>query len=134
VIRLAFAASLAIKFKPLGVVMELNAIYRCVAALDVHQANLTVCILFETDTGEVVCQLREFGGFKRDRRKMASWVSSFQPELVVMENTGIYWKSPFAALEWYGLNLAVVNACQSACKTIQDPGENSVENCPPQAV
>ena len=57
--------------------MELNAIYRCVAALDVHQAKLTVCILFETDAGEVVSQLREFGGFKRDRREMAAWVSSF---------------------------------------------------------
>jgi len=37
-------------------------------------------------------------------------VASFHPELVVMESTGIYWKSPYAALEWYGLNLAVVNA------------------------
>ena len=26
--------------------MELTAIYRCIAALDVHQAKLTVCILF----------------------------------------------------------------------------------------
>ena len=25
-----------------------------------------------------------------------------------MESTDIYWKSPYAALEWYGLNLAVV--------------------------
>ena len=90
--------------------MELNAIFRCVAALDVHQAKLTVCILFETDTGEIVCLVREFGGFKRDRREMAAWVSSFKPELVVMESTGIYWKSPYAALEWHGLKLAVVNA------------------------
>jgi transposase len=81
-----------------------------VAALDVHQAKLTVCVLFENEQSEVVTQIREFGGFKRDRREMAAWVASFQPELVVMESTGIYWKSPYAALEWYGLKLAVVNA------------------------
>lgn len=51
--------------------MELSVVYRCVAALDVHQAKLTVCILFENDQGEVVTQIREFGGFKRDRREMA---------------------------------------------------------------
>lgn len=90
--------------------MELSVVYRCVAALDVHQAKLTVCVLFENEQSEVVTQIREFGGFKRDRREMAAWVASFQPELVVMESTGIYWKSPYAALEWHGLKLAVVNS------------------------
>lgn len=32
--------------------MELNVIYPCVAALDVHQAKLTVCVLYESETGE----------------------------------------------------------------------------------
>jgi len=41
---------------------------------------------------------------------MADWVESFQPELVVMESTGIYWKSPYAALEKQGLTIWVVNA------------------------
>ncbi len=90
--------------------MELSAVYRCVAALDVHQAKLTVCVLSENDQGEVETHIREFGGFKRDRREMAAWVASFHPELVVMESTGIYWKSPYAALEWHGLKLAVINA------------------------
>jgi len=88
----------------------LTAVYRCVAALDAHQAKLTVCLLYETETGDIVTEIRAFGGFKRDRREMAAWVASFHPELVVIESTGIYWKSPYAALEWYGLNLAVVNA------------------------
>lgn len=90
--------------------MELSAVYRCVAALDVHQAKLTVCVLSENDQGEVETHIREFGGFKRDRREMAAWVASFHPELVVMESTGIYWKSPYAVLEWHGLKLAVINA------------------------
>ena len=32
--------------------MELTALYRCVAALDVHQAKLTVCIMYENELGE----------------------------------------------------------------------------------
>lgn len=64
--------------------MEITAIYRCVAALDVHQAKLTVCMLFENAAGDVVTEIREFGAFKRDRRAMAAWVASFQSELVVI--------------------------------------------------
>ena len=90
--------------------MELTPIYRSVVALDVHQAKLTVCALFEDEHGAVQVQLKEFGGFKRDRRAMAQWVASFQPEVVVMESTGIYWKSPYAALEEVGLEPLVVNA------------------------
>jgi len=90
--------------------MELTPIYRCVAALDVHQAKLTVCILYDDEGGEVQVELREFGGFKRDRRAMAEWVASFHPEVVVMESTGIYWKSPYAALEKVGIEALVVNA------------------------
>lgn len=65
--------------------MELAAVYRCIAALDVHQAKVTVCVLYETDHGDVVIEVREYGAFKRERREMAAWVASFQPELVVME-------------------------------------------------
>ena len=90
--------------------MELKPLYRCVAALDVHQAKLTVCVLYEDSDGEVHVELREFGGFKRDRCEMAEWVASFQPEEVVMESTGIYWKSPYAALERCGIQALVVNA------------------------
>lgn len=93
-----------------GKVMDLAPLYRCVAALDVHQAKLTVCILHEEADGELRVELREFGGFKRDRREMARWVASFAPETVVMESTGIYWKSPYEALERAGLRALVVNA------------------------
>jgi transposase len=90
--------------------MELTPIYQRVVALDVHQAKLTVCALFENADGQAQVELREFGGFKRDRRAMAEWVASFEPEVVVMESTGIYWKSPYAALEKVGIVALVVNA------------------------
>ena len=38
--------------------MELMPLYRCVAALDVHQAKLTVCVLREEADGELSVALR----------------------------------------------------------------------------
>lgn len=90
--------------------MELKPLYHCVASLDVHQAVVIVCIIYEDEAGEIHVQLREFGAFKRDRKAMAEWVASFQPQQVVMESTGIYWKSPYAALEKQGIHALVVNA------------------------
>nr|VFK26360.1 MAG: hypothetical protein BECKLPF1236A_GA0070988_105244 [Candidatus Kentron sp. LPFa] len=77
--------------------MELNALYHCVASLDVHQAVVIVCIIYEDEAGKIHVQLREFGAFKRNRKAMAEWVASFQPQQV-MESTGIK-KLLFGCLE-----------------------------------
>nr|VFJ99307.1 MAG: hypothetical protein BECKLFY1418B_GA0070995_11416 [Candidatus Kentron sp. LFY] len=51
--------------------MELELLYRCVAALNVHQAKVTGCVVYEDEAGETRMELREFGGFKRDRKAIA---------------------------------------------------------------
>lgn len=73
--------------------MELTVLYRRVAALDVHQAKLTVCMMYANELGEAASETQEFGGFKKDRLAMADWVASFHPELVVI-STGHKWKAP----------------------------------------
>jgi transposase len=78
--------------------------------LDVHQAKITACAISEDGAGNVSVELAEFGGFKRDRKALARWVAGHRPEVVVMESTGIYWKSPYAALEDVGIAATVVNA------------------------
>ena len=90
--------------------MELTPIYKRVIGLDVHQAQISACAIIEQADGSVVLERREFGGFKRDRKALAEWARSIGPEVVVMESTGIYWKSPFAALEAVGIVAWVVNA------------------------
>lgn len=65
----------------------------------------------EQADGPVTVHQQEFGGFKRDRRALSKWIKSFSPEVVVMECTGIYCKSPYAALEKVGIAAGVVNAC-----------------------
>lgn len=90
--------------------MELKPLYRRVVGLDVHQAQITACALFEDEDGTPRVERRQFGAFQRDRRALAAWVAALGPELVVMESTGIYWKSPYAALEAVGIRAQVVNA------------------------
>lgn len=90
--------------------MDIVPIYKRVIGLDVHQAQITACAITEPSDGSVAYELREFGGFKRDRKALAEWARSVAPDVVVMESTGIYWKSPYAALEAVGISAWVVNA------------------------
>ena len=90
--------------------MDITPIHRRVIGLDVHQNKITACALIEQADGSVAVEQREFGGFKRDRRALAEWVHGLAPDIVVMESTGIYWKSPYAALEKVGIAAWVVNA------------------------
>ena len=89
--------------------MELKPIYQRVIGLGVHQAKISACALAQQPDGSVLVEQREFGGFKRDRRALAQWAREFGAEVVVMESTGIYWKSPYAALESVGMAAWVVN-------------------------
>ena len=90
--------------------MDIAPIYKRVIGLDVHQAQITGCAIIELPDGSVTHERREFGGFKRDRKALAEWARSIGPDVVVMESTGIYWKSPYAALEAVGIVAWVVNA------------------------
>ncbi|CAI08075.1 transposase [Aromatoleum aromaticum EbN1] len=90
--------------------MELVALHKRVIGLDVHQAQITACAILEEADGTTRIEQRQFGAFKRDRRALADWVAALSPDEVVMESTGIYWKSPYAALEAVGIRGQVVNA------------------------
>ncbi|MBK8400048.1 MAG: IS110 family transposase [Propionivibrio sp.] len=90
--------------------MELVALHKRVIGLDVHQAQITACAILEEADGTTRIEQRQFGAFKRDRGALAAWAASLAPDELVMESTGIYWKSPYAALEAVGIRGQVVNA------------------------
>ncbi|MDP1901680.1 MAG: transposase [Rubrivivax sp.] len=90
--------------------LGLRALYRRVAGIDVHRMLLVATVLIEQPDGRVQRQTREFGGFRRDCRALAAWLTDLGVELVVMESTGIYWKSVHAHLENAGIAAWVVNA------------------------
>lgn len=88
----------------------LRALYRRVAGIDVHRMLHVVTVLIEQADGAMQRHTREFGGFRRDCRALAAWLRELGVELVVMESTGIYWKSVHAHLENAGIPAWVVNA------------------------
>ena len=90
--------------------LGLRALYRRVAGIDVHRMLHVVTVLIEQADGSMQRQTREFGGFRRDCRALAAWLLELGVELVVMESTGIYWKSVYAHLENAGVAAWVVNA------------------------
>ncbi|MBT8419251.1 MAG: IS110 family transposase [Gammaproteobacteria bacterium] len=91
--------------------MEIQTIYRCAVGIDVHLMSFSVCVIIQSgENTEPEVHLREFGGFKRDKQAMAKWIAGFSPDIVVMESTGIYWKSPYVWLERAGIRALVVNA------------------------
>jgi transposase len=90
--------------------MDIQPIFRCAVGMDVHLAVIHVCVILQEAGCEPEVHRRQFGAFQRDRRAMAEWIAGFAPDTVVMESTGIYWKSPYAALEKVGIRARVVNA------------------------
>ena len=90
--------------------LGLRALHRRVAGIDVHRMLHVVTVLIEQPDGSMQRQTREFGGFRRDCQALAAWLAELHVELVVMESTGIYWKSVFTHLENAGITAWVVNA------------------------
>ncbi len=88
----------------------MKSLYRCVAGLDVHRLLYVLTVLTEQADGSLSKHQRQFTGFQRDVREMVAWLQSLGVELVIMESTGIYWKSVYAALEAAGIPAHVVNA------------------------
>lgn len=88
----------------------LTPLHRRIAGIDVHRMLFVVTVLIEEEDGSITKQKKEFGGFKRDMKAMTAWLYELRVERVVMESTGIYWKSAYAHLERAGIAAMVVNA------------------------
>jgi len=88
----------------------MKSLYHCVAGLDVHRMLYVLTVLTEQADGSLSKQQRQFAGFQRDVRALVAWLQSLGVERVIMESTGIYWKSIYAALEASGIPAHVVNA------------------------
>ena len=103
----------------------LQPLHRRVAGIDVHRMVHVVTVVLEQPDGSIEQISREFGGFRRDCRALAAWLAEQRVELVVLESTGIYWKSVHAHLENAGIVAWVVNAHfikHQACARAQHPG------------
>ncbi|RIZ70737.1 MAG: hypothetical protein D0528_00840, partial [Methylococcales bacterium] len=80
------------------------------AGIDVHRMLHVITVLVENEDGTLTKHQQSFGGFKRDMKAMVLWLLELEVERVVMESTGIYWKSAYSHLERAGIFAMVVNA------------------------
>ena len=90
--------------------MDFDVIFPNVVGLDVHLDQITACAISVKAEGKAESQFKVFGSTKTERRKLSAWVHRLKVDLVVMESTGVYWKSVYRALERVGVKVSVVNA------------------------
>ena len=88
----------------------IKPIVKCAAGLDVHQASVMCTVLEEQHSGVVRPQTRRYTTYPRHLQELGHWLQERGVELAVMESTGIYWKSVYAALEEAGIQTYLVNA------------------------
>lgn len=88
----------------------MEAIIQRSCGLDVHKKIIVATILLEQLDGSVTEKTQEFGTTLRECERLSEWLLHHEIQLSVMESTGIFWKSIYAALEKKGLRVSVVNA------------------------
>jgi transposase len=89
------------------VIME--AIYECVAGLDVHQATVMACRRRFIGAGQVELEVKEFGTSTGALRTLVQWLREWGVTHVAMESTGVLWQPVWNVLEGQ-FQLLLVNA------------------------
>jgi transposase len=69
------------------------------AALDVHKAQVTVCVRVPDEHGHREEHVAEFATTVHGLLGLRDWLAAHRVQQVVMEATGVYWKAPWAILE-----------------------------------
>jgi len=77
----------------------MDAIRSCCAGMDVHQANVVVCLLKGPLDRKPEKQIREFSTVLSGLLDMADWLEQEGCTDVAMESTGIYWRPVYYVLE-----------------------------------
>jgi len=86
-----------VSFEVEGVVME--TVVEHPAALDVHKAQVTVCVRAPAPGGGREQQVAEFATTVPGLLALRDWLKAHGVTQVAMEASGVYWKPPWAILE-----------------------------------
>jgi transposase len=91
----------------------MEALYACVAGLDVHQAVIVACRRRLVNQSEVESEVEKFGTTTRELRRLVGWLAEWGVTEVAMESTGVYWVPVWNVLEASGeCKLVLANARQ----------------------
>jgi transposase len=70
----------------------MEAIYQCVAGLDVHQKVIVACRRHLLGDGQVESEVEKFGASTRELKRLACWLAEWGVKQVAMESTGVLWQ------------------------------------------
>jgi transposase len=87
----------------------MEAIYQCVAGLDVHQKVVVACRRRLIGQGQVESEVEKFGTSTRELRRLAAWLTEWGVRQVAMESTGVLWQPVWNVLSDQ-FELMLVNA------------------------
>jgi transposase len=94
------------KKKKVKKINEFNIINPNAAGIDISSIDHVVSVPEERCKKNI----KTFGAFTCDLKKIALWLLSCKIETVAMESTGIYWKQLFIVLQEHGLEVFLVNS------------------------
>jgi transposase len=77
----------------------MEAIVERCCGLDVHQAQVTACMLIGSADQRPKKVVRKFGTFTRDLLTLREWLRESGCTHVAMESTGVYWQPVYVVLE-----------------------------------
>src|ERR1039458_3277283 len=81
-----------------------------VAGLDVHRDTVVACCRIVEPDGSVEVTKQSFATTRKGLTELAKFLSDHAVQTVVMEATGVYWKSPYYVLEALFPELWLCNA------------------------
>ena len=95
-------------------IASFHALHQSAIGIDVH-ANLIVATYQNGDfeKGSLEAHTWSSGATKEELVKFAKWCKQYNPEVLIMESTGVYWQSLYEALENEGFTssqIVIVNA------------------------
>jgi transposase len=76
----------------------MQVVYPICGGIDVHQAQLTVCLRRVTEEGQVTQEVQEFATTYPALLALLDWLSAQQCPVVAMESTGVYWRPVYHVL------------------------------------
>lgn len=116
-----------------------RATYGSAIGVDVHAKQLVCC--YQSSDGVdplthqpiLKKQHAEFGTLRSELNEFAAWCLELKPEIILMESTGVLWRSPYEALEDVGFTtqeLMLVNARTSKASSAEKPTEKMRSGLP----
>jgi transposase len=70
----------------------MDAIYQCVAGLDVHQKVIVACRRRLIGEGQAESEVEKFGTSTRELKRLGGWLREWGVKQVAMESTGVLWQ------------------------------------------